>query len=54
MLIYAVILAERDGTQYILDQCLVSFLQDPGALEHTLGNVTLEALLFSLCVSGKS
>lgn len=28
----------------------VDFLQEPGALEHTLGNVTLEALLFSLCV----
>lgn len=28
----------------------VSFLQATSALEHILGNVTLEALLFSLCV----
>lgn len=32
----------------------VSFLQDTSTREHTLGNIILEALLFSLCVSGES
>lgn len=32
----------------------VIFPQDPSALEHTLGNGTLDALLFSLRVSGES